>query len=447
MNSEDIIKSKKITDYIKTCRWFQNKDSKIIDFKIHDVAIKDNIIFLIIDAQAGNSAYMYYFPLIIDDEKFIDTFEGHGVSDAIYSKTYAESISKFIENENEIVCNKGKIKFHKTEFFHMPPANKFSPVNAEQSNSSFILDNLIVKNYRYLQYGENPDIRMARVLIEYGFFNVPVPEGYGTYTSSEGTAYIINASAFVNDSRDLWSLSTDKISVICKENKDYKNKMKDIVDYTVSLSGILGDLTAKMHKTLFSVKDDDFIPEPVYREDFTSILNDTVENLDKSELFKDNDITIIEKNFEERIAALDLNGMSKFRIHGDYHLGQILSSDRLYVIDFEGEPMRPLAQRSKKQIPLRDIAGMIRSLSYLLYFSAGCINSEELDLIDKSSKNTFVESYKNIIKDSGIMPDNAFDMLDLFILQKASYELMYELKNRPSFVNIPLKEINKYMKK
>jgi maltose alpha-D-glucosyltransferase/alpha-amylase len=145
----------------------------------------------------------------------------------------------------------------------------------------------------------------------------------------------------------------------------------------------------------------------------------------------------------------------KIRIHGDYHLGQILFTGKdVVILDFEGEPARSYSERRLKFSALRDVAGMIRSFHYAAYgslFLEGVTRPEDIaDLVPYSEmwshymSGFFMRAYLDYAKGSGLIPENKDDiklMLDVFLLSKAFYELNYELNNRPDWVMIPLKGI------
>lgn len=149
----------------------------------------------------------------------------------------------------------------------------------------------------------------------------------------------------------------------------------------------------------------------------------------------------------------------KIRNHGDYHLGQVLFTGKdLYIIDFEGEPARSFSERRLKRSPLRDVAGMLRSFHYAAYsalFNLKAVRQEDINVLEKWAElwyhyisGIFIKSYTAALGETNLLPDNREDlktMLDTFILEKAVYELNYELNNRPDWVIIPIKGIKYIM--
>ncbi len=446
INPESILNNE-VINYIKSRRWFSNKNDEITGVSVYDSFNVDNFLLLILKFQTNMGSYLYYFPVSIGSgEILISCQDNNKIYDAFYSKDYADAILRLFMSETELKGKNGILGFIKTQFFNFNNSNNFATIRAEQSNSSFIMGNIICKNYRFLQYGENPDIRMSVVLIKNGFDNVPAPMGYAVYTSRSGNIYLINISEYIYNSIDLWSYSNKKISSICSEASDYSELEKKIKGFLTGMAGDLGTLTGRMHRVLFYSGEEDFIPVLATMDDFYSVMEETINNLRESGLIEDSIIESLKNKLNIMIKSLDYTGIYKIRIHGDYHLGQIIYSEKYYVIDFEGEPLRKLSERSVRQIPLRDVAGMLRSLSYLIY-SSSCIRPDDINEILDNVSVKFVNAYKNVMCSIGIMPEYLFNSIDLFLLQKASYELLYEIKNRPSWIGIPLNEIKRIYKK
>ena len=216
------------------------------------------------------------------------------------------------------------------------------------------------------------------------------------------------------------------------------------------LSEKLGKITGEMHRTLSNIDDNAFKPERLNYDDIDNVIDDIMKNLGNAkrkiyDIIKNNvDFDKI-KNTTKYIVSR--NNVFKIRVHGDYHLGQVLLGDKLYIIDFEGEPMRVMNERIKKHCALKDVAGMIRSLGYLISFinKDNYINSGDMDKIRNTIKSNFVSSYRNETKNLNLYPENVDEfneLLNIYIFQKASYELLYEMNNRPSWIYIPLNEIN-----
>jgi maltose alpha-D-glucosyltransferase/alpha-amylase len=231
----------------------------------------------------------------------------------------------------------------------------------------------------------------------------------------------------------------------------------------------LGRRTAELHLALASTTDDPgFVPEPLTAQDFEALLMDLHQHAssvfdllkERVSYLPDEVVEIAAAVLSKRRRILDrFSGLrssnlrtQRTRIHGDYHLGQVLKVKTDFVIlDFEGEPARSLAYRRAKQCPLKDVAGMLRSFSYAAY--ASLINytarhSEDVArlepwalLWERSSAAEFLRAYRETTQGAEFLPVNGIDfrkLLDVFLLDKALYEVLYEMNSRPAWLRIPL---------
>jgi maltose alpha-D-glucosyltransferase/alpha-amylase len=234
----------------------------------------------------------------------------------------------------------------------------------------------------------------------------------------------------------------------------------------------LGRRTAEMHLALASSDDvEDFRPEAVYPADLETLSRILAEHATRSmELLKANLSRLSEDAVEmgslvmsrrrdiigrfKQLAAVK-SKLVRTRVHGDYHLGQVLRAKADFVIlDFEGEPARPLEERRQKQLPLKDVAGMLRSFHYAAFSGLAkhtARRPEDYQQMEPWAKlwvsavsGVFLQAYRETAGESPIVPAAADDfrmVLDVYVLDKALYELGYELNNRPDWVRIPLSGI------
>jgi maltose alpha-D-glucosyltransferase/alpha-amylase len=229
----------------------------------------------------------------------------------------------------------------------------------------------------------------------------------------------------------------------------------------LALMQTLATRTAELHRAFAAGQDPAFRPEPLLAEDVaawkTRVVSEAQETLalieqrsidrpEKNQLLKQKQSLLVRI---ERCAA-PAGPAVKIRHHGDYHLGQVLlASNDFLIIDFEGEPSRPLAESRRKHSPLRDVAGMLRSFSYAKW--SALMRAAEADpaldrlLASMSAweavvRKTFIESYANAAAGAGLFAsfDDVRGLLALFEIEKVLYELRYELNNRPTWVHIPL---------
>jgi maltose alpha-D-glucosyltransferase/alpha-amylase len=372
-------------------------------------------------------------------------------------------------------------------------------LGAEQSNTSFVYGNeLFFKLYRRLDEGMNPDLEITRFLTEHTSFpNVPPLAGAIEYKRRRSEPIVLGIlQALVPNQGDAWTYTLDSLEDYFERVRSKKIDVKEIPKTSKSLlqlafddipvvfqeliSGIyletaslLGKRTAELHIALGTeLEDPNFAPEPfsllyqrsLYQsmESLTKRVMETVRaNLNTlPEDLKDKLILLLgrEKVILDQFREIYRKKLSamKIRIHGDYHLGQILfTGNDFVIIDFEGEPARPLSERRLKRSPLRDVAGMIRSFHYAVFNSLFRYSSRDTKFIEgikpwaeiwyKFVAGIFLKSYIDTARNAPFIPNNNEElgtMLRAFLLEKAVYELGYELNNRPNWLIIPIEGIN-----
>src|SRR6185295_8226324 len=224
----------------------------------------------------------------------------------------------------------------------------------------------------------------------------------------------------------------------------------------VSLMQVLATRTAELHRA-FAMRTGDpaFEPEPLGPQDFDAwkakVRQEAADTLALLERSANETAQPLLAQRDKLMGLIDAcvapKGTSlKTRHHGDYHLGQVLIANNDFVIiDFEGEPSRPLAEARRKHSPLRDVAGMLRSLSYAKWSArqkdlAVTKDSDGLDAWEAEVRNAFLAAYAEAIKGSGLFAsfDDVKGLLTLFELEKVLYELRYEINNRPAWIHVPL---------
>jgi 1,4-alpha-glucan branching enzyme len=311
------------------------------------------------------------------------------------------------------------------------------PVGVEQSNSSTVFgERLILKVYRRIEPGPNPELELLRFLTNHGFHNIARLSGWYEHTGRLVDATLGLVQEFLPDVRDGWELALDGFG------HDGGAAFLDEV-------GRLGEVTAQMHTALGSDPGDPtFAPEEPSAEAIALLVATVDEEIEA--VFRD--LPTDEKSapiagrgqeVREHLRGLAHAGAGGrvVRTHGDYHLGQTLLTDRSWVIlDFEGEPARSLPERRQKRSPLRDVAGMLRSFAYAASASElqrGVAAPEDWEV---RARGVFLEAYLREV-DARLLPhgvDNVHRMLTIFELEKAVYELRYEMNNRPDWMGIPV---------
>jgi maltokinase len=309
------------------------------------------------------------------------------------------------------------------------------PMGVEQSNTSLVFDDtLVLKLYRRLEPGINPELELLRFLTEHGFPNIPTLEGWAQYLGKPMDATLATLQHFVPNAGDGWQLALDSLA---GDPEAFLGRVRR-----------LGEVTGSLHTVLASdASDPAFSPEEPSAEALALLVATVDEEIDEAFLSLPDEPVLepIAGRGEEvrehlRRASHASAAGRVIRHHGDYHLGQVLwGDDDWVVIDFEGEPARGLTERRRKRSPLRDVAGMLRSFAYAASASELERGTAPPADWEERARSEFLAGYLDEV-DSGIVPSGqAFDrLLAVFELEKAVYELRYELDNRPDWVQIPV---------
>ncbi len=319
--------------------------------------------------------------------------------------------------------------------FHggMTPSGHMREIGAEQSNSSFVFgEELVLKVFRRLEPGVNPELEMLRFLSTRDFPNVAALAGWYEYAGEIMHATLGILQEYIRDARDGWQLALDDPSGLAARIGD------------------LGRATGAMHSVLASDGEDPaFAPEEPSQETLsllTATIDEQIERVFVDLTRGDPAMAPIAGRGEEvreRLQHLSHVGVGGrlIRHHGDYHLGQtLLGDERWIILDFEGEPARPLLERRRKRSPLRDVAGMLRSFAYAASASQLLRGVPAPEGWEERARADFLEGYLEAVEPT-LLPAGrpAIEkLLQIFELEKAVYELRYELNNRPDWVAIPV---------
>ncbi len=314
-------------------------------------------------------------------------------------------------------------------------------LSGEQSNTSIICTTgslapggvvskpSIIKVFRVLHDGENPDVVVQTALAGAGSLLVPRPLGHvaGSWSDGQhvaGSGHLAFAQEFLPGVQDAWRTAL----VAAQADADFSPR-----------ANALGAATATMHATLLQTMGGEAITDERRAE-----LAHQWRARSADALLEVPDLRTHESAIEDVFAAAEHDAWPDLqRIHGDYHLGQVLDvPERGWVLlDFEGEPLRPLAQRSLPDVPVRDVAGMLRSFDY----AAGSVDREhDLNRQDWAAKvrTAFLDGYGEV---SGRDPRHDVALLRALELDKALYEVIYEVRNRPSWAGIPIAAIERLL--
>jgi maltose alpha-D-glucosyltransferase/alpha-amylase len=372
----------------------------------------------------------------------------------------------------------GEIRFLPTARLaeiEVPRTPEIRRLSAEQSNSSLIIGDVAVfKLVRRVFPGIHPEAEMGRYLTEHGFANTAPLLGEVTRYDQEGTPHtMVLVQGFIRNQGDAWGWTLDFLSRVLNSAGvvDPDAQSDDIAEALAGYSnfaGSMGRRLAELHAILAGPTDNPaFAPEKATEADVNGWSEAVRTQLDAAFValaavtqWPDDDTRSVAKALDDQRAALNAAvgalakvapGTLKTRAHGDFHLGQVLvSSGDAYIIDFEGEPARPLGDRRAKTSPLRDVAGLLRSFDYAVAVASGRAEGPAhtspgqatvLDQFADDASQAFLAAYRAGHAESSrqwVTEANEPALLDLFLLEKAAYEICYEAASRPSWLGIPV---------
>src|SRR5246127_3167595 len=513
-----------LPSYLATQRWFGGKARQIRSAEISDIVPLNKtrfeafVLFVHLEYTTGPGE-MYVLPLIWTEEpesaatdlKVHSAARGTDLHlrNALTDDEFLRSLLDAIEKKAAFSGSEGEIRASFTSVFPALCGATASvlqpkPIKAEQSNSSIIYgDRAILKFFRRTAEGENPDLEIGRFLTEEKDFpHIPAVAGWIEYRGQDHSEMSLGIlQAFVPNVGDAWQFTLKALSSFWKEAEKYSELhpaamlqnqgpvaddrqnlpapiITHISPYLDAVSQ-LGKRTAELHLALGAESTDPrFVPEPYtasFQREFKQALQALAERnfallaMKLKELpaelrGKANDLIARQDQILRRYDAVLGNPIRamRTRIHGDYHLGQVLyTGSDFVIIDFEGEPARPIAERRIKRSPLQDVAGMLRSFHYAAFSfhlaSPDRAPAEEIKTYDVRPwaerwyacvSERFLNGYfDNVVGASFVPPDHdeLLPLLRLHLLDKAVYELGYELNNRPAWVAIPLEGISQLL--
>jgi trehalose synthase-fused probable maltokinase len=438
--------------YVLQRRWFGSKSREVASLEILAApwarTLPPLLAIALVETRFETGTHeVYQVPLGFRSleegwsEGVVCELDGWTGYDAAADPALARELVSLMREGQTLSTEDGRLEFRSVEGgglgFEMLDVVQARPVGAEQSNTSIVLDDShVLKLYRRLEAGINPELEVLRFLTERGFKQIASLEGWSAYVGWPLDATLSILQQYVHSEGDGWELVLAALQ-------------SDDGDAFLPRLRRLGEVTADLHNVLASDPHDaNFSPE-----------EPSVEALALLSASIDEEIALLFLSLPEGVEALDpirgrgeevrerLRLMSSaanvgkiIRTHGDYHLGQVLWADDWVILDFEGEPARSLPERRRKQSPLRDVAGMLRSFAY-----AASAAGSERDW-EERARREFLDAYLEVIDRRLIPSGDALErVLAIFELEKAVYELRYELDNRPDWVHIPVTGIQRLL--
>jgi maltokinase len=436
-----------LKEWIERQRWYASKSRRVSSIEIAEsVVLSEEPMLLLALVQAvfaTGQHELYQLPLGFrrageeSEHESIAEAEGWRVYDALEDADHARELLRRIDAADELDTGEGCLRFRNaTGPIGIPEDADVRPIGLEQSNTSLVFGSeLVLKIFRKLEPGINPELEMLRFLTAREFPSIAPLRGWFEYDGRAFAATLGVAQRFLPDATDGWELALDRIAT------DPEGFLE--------LLGSLGTVTAEMHSVLASDSSDAaFIPEEPSNEALallTATIDEEIERI-FVRLPDDERLAPIAgrgQDVRERLAARSQLGAGGrvIRTHGDFHLGQTLYTPRGWVIiDFEGEPARPLPERRQKRSPLRDVASMLRSFAYATSALEILRGQSAPPDFEQRARETFLEHYLAAVETT-LLPGGAAavaNLLSIFELEKAIYELQYELDNRPDWITIPV---------
>ena len=481
--ARSVIEREVLPSYLAKRRWFGMKDQALLSIRIAlitRVPAEDAVLLEIETVTASGSArWLLPLGIVWDDATapplpsqlaLARVRRGPKVgllTDAFALPAFPLAVLNGLSQKDILAIDQGMIRFEPTTRMadvDVPADVEMQWISAEQSNSSVIVGDLaIIKMFRRVTDGPHPEAEMGRYLTENGFTATPALLGEVARVDPDGTRHALAiAQAFVRNQGDAWTWSMDLLlrglSDTTGGDEAAAADFTQHADYA-RFAELLGHRLGEMHAVLGRPTDDPaFVPTTATDKTALAVAERVQQQLVKAyDAVGEADnadsrlmVSAREALFE-RLPALArrIEGATLTRIHGDLHLGQILVvNGDIAIIDFEGEPAKPVAARRGKDHPLRDVAGMIRSFDYAAAMvrrrsqaSHAHLADDQVAVFTTSFVDRATEAFLSGYHDAaGSDPARPFDkeLLALFLIEKAAYEVVYEAANRPTWIDVPL---------
>ncbi|MCX6850750.1 MAG: putative maltokinase [Verrucomicrobia bacterium] len=462
-----------LPEYLRGRRWFGGKAQTLRSVQVlKDLPLGDAGHLILLQANYLKALpETYLLPLQCGEESRdpdsivakYESDEGMGVlRDALEDESFRTALWQVIAGEERLCCGAGELVGICSADFKARSKEERQPLHSrvlkvEQSNSSILYGDLFfLKLYRRPEAGENPDAEVLRHITEgQKFSNVPGYCGVIEYRE-QGAEPRVLALLVKNVPSTGTAWTSTLITLARLQNAD-----DTIGGGQLERARLLGMRTAQMHLALAAeAADGDFAAEAFtaeYRDSLCQSMGKATRRM--MQLLEQNlgalndeaaELLLREQEILRRHATLMERPINakRIRIHGDYHLGQVLDTGGDFIIiDFEGEPGRPLNERRIKHSPLRDVAGMLRSFDYAAH-TAFAQRTERAEAWVEGVSDAFLSAYLATAKGAAFLPASEQELrmlLDACLLEKAVYEVCYELNNRPDWVGIPLRGITRIL--
>jgi maltokinase len=436
-----------LREFVLRQRWYGSKSEEVAHVRAVDAfPLRDGgdslLGVAVVETRFQTGTHeLYNVPLGLRREADGDGFasvDGWTAVDALEDAELVRELVELIRAQADVEHEGGSLQFCTVGdgVENLGALGAVRPMGNEQSNTSVVLDEqLVLKLYRRLEPGVNPELELLRFLTARGFPAIASLEGWAAHLGQPLDATLAILQHYVPVEQDGWTMALEDVAA---GGDGFVGRVRR-----------LGEVTGAMHSVLASDPSDPaFCPEEPSAEALALIVARIDEEIEQvfSSLPDDPRLEPLAGRGDELRDRLREIGQSGplgrlIRHHGDYHLGQVLwtEGEDWVVLDFEGEPARPLRERRHKRSPLRDVAGMLRSFSYAASASSLVRGIDPPQGWEQQVRGEFLGGYLDEV-DPTIVPTGAAleRRLRLFELEKALYELHYELGHRPDWVRVPV---------
>jgi maltose alpha-D-glucosyltransferase / alpha-amylase len=483
----DLIEDEALPQYLAKRRWFGLKDQTVRTARIAtltDIGEGSREILLAeIEVKSNGAASRWLLPLAVFWENELSAALANRLAlarvrrgrhlglltDAFALPEFAHAVASALAAGRAFKNPEGVLQFRPTEaareLLRATGDAEINWLTAEQSNSSLTIgDTAMLKVFRRISSGQHPEAEMSRYLTAAGFAHAPPLLGEIVQISDDGTPHTLAvALGFIRNQGDAWSWIFDHLTRALDSLA--ADSELDVLSDCEAIAAVIGRRLGEMHAALARpTSDESFAPKTAVAHDTAVWVRRTEQRIDKAFSALEHIREWPHGRDAERAKTLlhargKLTGALKSlakcgigtpmtRIHGDFHLGQVLvASGEAYIIDFEGEPAAAIEERRAKTSPLRDVAGLVRSIDY-----AGAALREGKGVAaaptDEAQRDTLIAEFRRRATQSflneywaargaaGTAAERS--LLDFFLIEKAAYEIAYEAANRPGWIGVPL---------
>jgi trehalose synthase-fused probable maltokinase len=435
-----------LREFVIAQRWFGSKSREVAHFRLLETIplTEQPLVLAVLEVEFLPGTHeLYQLPIGARPEGewtegVIATNESMAIYDAMSDPEMVRRLVRLIAAGTEIETGQGTAEFRSVGDGLGPEVAEVRPMGAEQSNSSVVLDErLVLKAYRRLGAGPNPELEILRFLTERDFPHIAALRGWYGHSGRLIDATLGIVQDFLAGATDGWDLA---LADLREDPARFAARART-----------LGEVTGRLHTALGSENADPaFAPEETSAEALGLLTATVDEEIERVFLDLPDGLDVLApirgrgEEVREKLRMLTQVGSAGrvIRHHGDYHLGQVMhtADGDWVVLDFEGEPARTLIERRRKRSPLRDVAGMLRSFAYAATASALLHDAPAPAGWEAQVRTAYLDGYLQETDQSLLPPGRAAveRLLAVFELEKAVYELRYELDNRPDWVKIPV---------